>query len=110
MTAPDQPATLKSVRPDDWPERLNAGKAVVRFPSGIESGSWYSRPDVEKTREYIRADLATPAATDPKVTALVEAALKEGMRIATIVPIEQVPEAIDAATAAILRAMEAEGR
>lgn len=60
MTAPDNPVPLKSVKPEGWPERLYGGKAVVRFPSGVESGNWYSKPDVggDQTREYIRADVA----------------------------------------------------
>ena len=79
MTAPDHPMTLKSVKPDEWPERLYGGKAVVRFPNGVESGSWYSTPDArgEHTREYVRADLARPT---PLAEALATIARLEGER------------------------------
>lgn len=52
-------AILKALNPEDWPDRIHVGKAVVRFPNGTESGSWYDRPlvDVDPTSEYIRADL-----------------------------------------------------
>ena len=42
-----------------------------------------------------RADLCDP--TQERVKGLVEAAIKEGMRIAAFAPIEQVPEAFNAA-------------
>lgn len=69
MTTP----VLKSVRPDDWPDLINAGKAVVRFPNGIESGSWYNRPNDngDKTAEYIRRDPAVLAEL-PEVRALAD--------------------------------------
>ena len=46
--------TLKSIRPYDWPERIHVHKAVVRFPNGIESGNWQTKPD-DDTCEYVRA-------------------------------------------------------
>ena len=60
----DDPKVLKSIKPEEWPERFYAGKAVVRFPNGVESGSWYSKPEErgEATREYVRADIAARAA------------------------------------------------
>lgn len=71
MTTP----VLKSVRPDAWPDLIHAGKAVVRFPNGIESGSWYNRTNDEgdKTAEYIRRDPAVLAEL-PEVQRLVAAA------------------------------------
>lgn len=50
------PAVPTALKPDDWPETIHVGKAVIRFPSGVESGNWYSKPDKgEKTIPFARA-------------------------------------------------------
>jgi len=73
MTAP---GVLKSLKSDGWPDRIHAGKAVIRFPDGTESGNWYSRPSLndDRTTEYTRAPTPVAAAMAvPEVVALVEA-------------------------------------
>lgn len=79
MTTP----VLKSLRPDGWPDCINAGKAVVRFPNGTESGSWYSRPsdDGDKTAAYVRRDPAVLAAL-PEVQAMIRAETERCAKIA----------------------------
>jgi hypothetical protein len=52
--------TLKSIQPDDWPDRIHANKAVIRFPNGVESGNWQTKP-ADDTCEYVRALPAAPA-------------------------------------------------
>ena len=69
------PTVLKSLRPDGWPDRIHATKTIIRFLSGIESGTWYSRANDMKTIEYVRRDTAVLAAL-PEVQALVADALK----------------------------------
>ena len=73
------PAPLRSAEPDDWPETVHVGKAVVRFPNGVESGSWYSKPnDEDKTVPFARADLASDPLRAVKVRALEWDGLRAG--------------------------------
>lgn len=67
-------AVLQALKPDGWPETVHVGKAVIRFPNGVESGNWYSKPDDgDKTMPFARADLAPTPQDDACVKALVEA-------------------------------------
>jgi hypothetical protein len=66
---------LKSLKPDAWPDTIHAHKAVIRFPNGVESGNWQSKPD-EKSAEYTRSDLI-PALIDEAVAREREACAKE---------------------------------
>lgn len=60
--------TLKSIQPDDWPDRIHANKAVIRFPNGVESGNWQTKP-ADDTCEYVRA-LPAASAEDVRAGAL----------------------------------------
>ena len=81
------------------PERIKVWRyASTSKPSAppirLARGAWDDRKSETQASdtEYVRAD---------KVAALVEEAIREGMRIATFVPIEQVQEAFAAALAAL---------
>ena len=74
----------------DAPERIFLQDAGDYARAAAFEVTWCVEPQDDADTEYIRAD---------KVAALVEEAIREGMRIATFVPIEQVQEAFDAALA-----------
>lgn len=54
MTDTKLSEALKALSPDDWPDEVFVGKAVLRFPNGIESGNWQSQEDAKHIR-YTRA-------------------------------------------------------
>ncbi|MDE2342108.1 MAG: hypothetical protein KGL63_01730 [Betaproteobacteria bacterium] len=46
---------LATARRDDFEQEIFAAKAILRFPNGVLSGSWESKPS-DQTMRYVRAD------------------------------------------------------
>lgn len=93
----DAPKPIKSVWGDKiFPKTVHVDQAVIRFPNGVESGNWQTRP-TDDTREYILATehARIVAEKDARIARLREACNQSRLAFAGYVSAQSAIDALD---------------